>query len=43
MELLPIFMIINRKLKYKSLFKNGIEEKILEFYDKDGNKIKDNL
>ena len=36
-------MIINRKLKYKSLFKNGIEEKILEFYDKDGNKIKDNL
>ena len=33
----------NRKLKSKILFKNGIEEKILESYDKDGNKIKDNL
>ena len=30
----------NRRLKSKILFKNGIEEEILESYDKNGNKIK---
>ena len=36
---LATYFYDNRKLKSKILFKNRIEEKILESYDKDGNKI----